>query len=104
MVLFWDGLCYNFIDKFVFVAYNNIAKEFAKQLRFAMCGKETLSKGFGFCQSPWLLGEHIKYNAGIRIVYKLIRTKTEMLIIVVGARADNDVYEAAQHRADKHNL
>ena len=43
-------------------------------------------------------------NAGIRIVYKLIRTKTEMLIIVIGARADNDVYEAAQHRADKHNL
>lgn len=43
-------------------------------------------------------------NAGIRIVYKLIRTKTEMLIIVVGARTDNDVYEAAQHRADKHNL
>ena len=74
------------------------------QARFTMCGKETLSKGFGFCQSPWLLGEHIKYNAGIRIVYKLIRTKTEMLIIVVGARADNDVYEAAQHRADKHNL
>lgn len=43
-------------------------------------------------------------NSGIRIVYKLIRTKTEMLIIVVGARTDNDVYEAAQHRADKHNL
>ena len=43
-------------------------------------------------------------NAGIRIVYKLIRTKTEMLIIVVGARTDNDVYEAVQHRADKHNL
>ena len=61
-----DIFCYNFIDKFVFVAYNNIAKEFAKQARFAMCGKETLliqarftmcgketlSKGFGFCQSP----------------------------------------------------
>ena len=43
-------------------------------------------------------------SAGIRVVYKLIRTETEMLVIVVGARADDEVYETAQHRAEKHNL
>lgn len=43
-------------------------------------------------------------NAGIRVVYKLIRTKTEMLIVVIGVRADDEVYEDAQHRAEKHNL
>ena len=41
---------------------------------------------------------------GIRIVYKLIRTQTQMLIIVVGIREDDEVYEIAQRRRDKHNL
>ena len=27
--------------------------------------------------------------AGLRVVYKLIRTETEMLIVVIGARADS---------------
>ena len=39
--------------------------------------------------------------AGLRIVYKLIRTKTEMLIIVIGARADSEVYEIAQRRMNQ---
>lgn len=43
-------------------------------------------------------------SAGIRVVYKLIRTETEMLVVVVGARADDEVYETAQHRTEKHNL
>lgn len=43
-------------------------------------------------------------SAGIRVVYKLIRTETEMLVIVVGARADDEVYETAQCRAEKYNL
>lgn len=42
--------------------------------------------------------------AGLRIVYKLIRTETSMLIVVIGARADDEVYEIAQKRAQKHNL
>ena len=41
-------------------------------------------------------------NAGIRIVYKLIQTDTEIIIIVIGARADDEVYETAKHRAEKH--
>ena len=40
-------------------------------------------------------------SAGIRVVYKLIRTETEMLVVVIGARADDEVYETAQHRAQK---
>ena len=36
--------------------------------------------------------------AGLRIVYKLIQTETEMLIIVIGARADDEVYQIAQKR------
>jgi mRNA interferase RelE/StbE len=41
---------------------------------------------------------------GLRVVYKLIQTKSEMLIVVVGARADDEVYEAAVFRAKKHGL
>lgn len=43
-------------------------------------------------------------SAGIRVVYKIYKTETEMLVIVVGARADDEVYETAQHRIEKHNL
>lgn len=43
-------------------------------------------------------------TAGLRIVYKLIRTETSMLIVVIGARADDEVYDLAQKRAKKHNL
>ena len=43
-------------------------------------------------------------DAGIRVVYKLIRSETEMLVVVIGARADDEVYETAQHRAKKNHL
>ena len=35
---------------------------------------------------------------GIRIVYKLIRTETRMLIVIIGMREDEAVYEIAQRR------
>ena len=41
---------------------------------------------------------------GIRIVYKLIRTETKMLIVVVGIREDEEVYEIANDRRIKHNI
>ena len=43
-------------------------------------------------------------DAGIRIVYMLVKTETEMLIIVVGARADDEVYEIADKRIKRHGL
>lgn len=43
-------------------------------------------------------------SEGIRIVYKIHKTETEMLVVVVGARADDEVYETAQHRIEKYNL
>ena len=43
-------------------------------------------------------------NAGIRIVYKLIRTETEMLVVVIGARTDSEVYDTAAHRIGKYRL
>lgn len=43
-------------------------------------------------------------DAGIRVVYKLVRTKTEMLVIVVGARADDEVYEIADKRIKRHRI
>lgn len=43
-------------------------------------------------------------SAGLRIVYQLIRTETEMRIIVIGARADDEVYQTAQKRVVKHDL
>ena len=41
---------------------------------------------------------------GIRVVYKLIRTETRLLVVVVGVRADDEVYEIAQRRREKHDL
>ena len=43
-------------------------------------------------------------DAGIRIVYQLFRTETQMLIIVIGARKDEEVYDIAEHRASKYKL
>ena len=43
-------------------------------------------------------------SAGIRVVYKLIRTESEMLVVVIGARADDEVYDTAQHRIKKNKL
>ena len=42
--------------------------------------------------------------AGLRTVYKLQRTETSMLVIVVGVRADEEVYELAEKRIQKYRL
>ena len=41
---------------------------------------------------------------GIRIVYKLIRTETQMLVDVIGVGEDEEVYEIAQKRKIKNDL
>ena len=41
---------------------------------------------------------------GIRIVYKLMKTETKMLVGIIGIREDEEVYEIAQRRIKKHNL
>ena len=41
---------------------------------------------------------------GIRIIYKLIRTETQMLVVVVGVREDEEVYEIAQARKSQNDL
>ena len=41
---------------------------------------------------------------GIRVIYKLIQTETEMLVIVVSARADNKAYNDAWERRKKYGL
>ena len=43
-------------------------------------------------------------STGIRVVYKIYKTETEMLVVVIGARADDEVYDTASHRAKKHDL
>ena len=43
-------------------------------------------------------------NAGLRIVYQLIRTESEMFVIVIGARSDEAVYNAASRRIEINNL
>ena len=43
-------------------------------------------------------------RAGLRIVYKLIRTETRMLIIVIGVHEDSEVYQMARMRIDKNQL
>lgn len=37
-------------------------------------------------------------SAGIRIVYRLIRVKGQMIVLVIGARADDEVYLLAAKR------
>lgn len=43
-------------------------------------------------------------GAGLRVVYKVEQSETAMLVIIIGARADNEVYEEARRRIDQHNL
>ena len=43
-------------------------------------------------------------GAGLRTVYQLIRQGDYMLVIVIGVREDEEVYEIAQKRISKHNL
>ena len=43
-------------------------------------------------------------DAGLRVVYKPIRTETEMIIVVIGARADDEVYDIASKRIIKHEI
>ena len=41
---------------------------------------------------------------GIRIVYKLVRMETQMLVVVVGVREDDEVYDLAQRRKIRNGL
>lgn len=43
-------------------------------------------------------------STGIRIVYRLYRSDSVMLVIVVGVRADHEVYDIAADRIHKHTL
>ena len=43
-------------------------------------------------------------NLGIRIVYKLIKVDGQMLVVVIGARAYEEVYNVAKKRAVKHKI
>ncbi len=43
-------------------------------------------------------------SAGIRVVYKVVRQEDEMIVIVIGARADEEVYDIARQRAIKYGL
>lgn len=41
---------------------------------------------------------------GLRIIYKLVRTETQMIVVVVGVREDEEVYQTADSRKRKYNL
>ena len=41
---------------------------------------------------------------GLRVIYKLIRTETEMLVIIVGLKEDEEVYDEANERITQHGL
>ena len=41
---------------------------------------------------------------GLRVIYKLIQTETEMLVIIVGTRADEEVYDNAGERITRYGL
>lgn len=41
---------------------------------------------------------------GIRVVYKAVEEDGQMVVIVIGARADNEVYREAERRRRRHGL
>ena len=41
-------------------------------------------------------------DAGIRVVYRYLKSSDGMLIVVVEMRADNEAYEIAEQRIEKH--
>ena len=43
-------------------------------------------------------------GAGLRVVYQLVRKENHMIIVVIGARADDEVYEVAHQRIQNHGL
>ena len=43
-------------------------------------------------------------SAGLRVVYQLVREKDHMVLIVIGARKDDEVYHIAHKRIQGHNL
>lgn len=43
-------------------------------------------------------------SSGIRVVYTIVRTDGIMKIVVIGARADEEVYKNAGKRAKKYDL
>ena len=59
-----------------------------------------LGKPLGNKQGKNLTGlcKIVLMKLGVRIVYKLIRTETVMEIIVIAARADDEVYDIANKR------
>ncbi|MEE8810493.1 hypothetical protein [Lactimicrobium sp.] len=43
-------------------------------------------------------------RAGIRVVYQLKREEDTMLVIIIGMRSDDEVYEIASRRINKYRL
>lgn len=43
-------------------------------------------------------------GAGLRVVYQLVRENDRMIIVVIGAREDHEVYDIARRRIQTHNL
>ena len=43
-------------------------------------------------------------SAGLRVVYKVVKQNDKMLIIVIGARADEEVYGIAKKRIQENDL
>lgn len=43
-------------------------------------------------------------GAELRVVYQLVREKDRMILVVIGAREDDAVYEIAHRRIQKHQL
>lgn len=43
-------------------------------------------------------------GAGLRIVYKIMRIDSRMIIVIIGAREDDEVYETAYKRIQKHDV
>ena len=43
-------------------------------------------------------------HQGLRVIYKLVRSETQMSIIVIGLREDNEAYKVAASRILKYGL
>lgn len=43
-------------------------------------------------------------RAGLRVVYTLLKVDGKMIVVVIGARADEEVYDLASARKESHSL
>ncbi|MBR4545364.1 MAG: type II toxin-antitoxin system RelE/ParE family toxin [Oscillibacter sp.] len=77
----------------------SVSREVRKAIEKLKTDPENFGKALGHKQVNLTGLREVKLRkAGIRIVYNVCRTESSLLIVVVGFRADDEVYKIADRR------